>query len=158
MAETMKENISNEIERLSLHDSYLEKIERIDKSLIYTFDWGKLENYREKDIDEGIIIGKCILEFERFADESLIIDFSGSVGFENKSAKEIDFSPELFTDWLVLENKLEDKNRYCLSGLIDYQNISGWLSWQFSFKDFKLTWNDYISWEDWKNGKPIEDK
>ncbi len=43
----MKEEIFKDIDRLSLHDSSLNKIERSQDSLILIMDWAKLEDYIE---------------------------------------------------------------------------------------------------------------
>ncbi len=98
------------------------------------------------------------MTFNQIKNESLKLDFTGIVGHENKQSQEIDFNPELFNNWLILENKLEDKNRFKLSGLIDYKEVNGWLDWRLTFADFRLTWNNYITWMDWKNGKLVEDE
>jgi hypothetical protein len=85
----------------------------------------------------------------------LRLDYSGVVGHEDKQSVEIDYNVELFNNWLVLQNKLSDSNMFCLGGLIDYKDSSVWLDWQFSFGDFSLTWDNYITCIDWKSGKIV---
>lgn len=151
----MKEEVFKDIDRLSLHDSHIDKIQRSQDSLILTIDWAKLDDYAEQNIDEGIIIGKCELIFNHINNEVLRLDYSGVVGHEDKQSVEIDYNVELFNNWLVLQNKLSDSNMFCLGGLIDYKDSSVWLDWQFSFGDFSLTWDNYITCIDWKSGKIV---
>ncbi|WP_378187542.1 hypothetical protein ACE939_04265 [Aquimarina sp. W85] len=153
----MKEKIIENIARLSLHDSHIEKIEITKDKLILTIDWAKLDNYLEKEIDEGLILGKCELVFDGINEEKLRLDFSGIPGKENIEPKEIQFDIELFHDWLILENKAISKNKYCISGLIDLDNGSAWLDWSFLFSNFKLTWNNSITWIEWQNGKFVNE-
>ncbi|MDW3646037.1 MAG: hypothetical protein R8P61_03165 [Bacteroidia bacterium] len=151
----MKGRIMRNITRLSLHDSHIEKIEIIKNKLILNIDWAKLENYLEKDIDEGLILGKCKLVFDGINEERLRLDFSGILGKENIEPKEIQFDIDLFKDWLILENKAISKNKYCISGLIDLDDSSAWLDWSFSFSNFMLTWSNSITWIEWRNGKLV---
>ncbi len=151
----MKERIIQNITRLSLHDSHIEKIEIIKNKLILTIDWAKLENYLEKEIDEGLILGKCKLVFDGINEEKLRLDFSGIPGKEKIEPKDIPFDIDLFKDWLILENKTISKNKYCISGLIDLDDGSAWLDWSFSFSNFMLTWNNSITWIEWRNGKLV---
>ena len=44
----MKEEVFKDIDRLSLHDSHLDKIQRSQDSLILTIDWAKLGDYAEQ--------------------------------------------------------------------------------------------------------------
>ncbi|WP_298319624.1 hypothetical protein [uncultured Aquimarina sp.] len=152
----MKEKIVENIGRLSLHDSTLEKIEKTEDKLILTVDWAKLENYTEKNIGEGIILGQCELIFYGFNNENLKLDFTGTPGNENIEPKEIEFDILLFNEWLILDNKPNNGNKYCLNGLIDYEEKCGWLDWTFSFSKFKLSWNNSVTWEEWRNGKLVE--
>lgn len=154
----MKERITKNIDRLSLHDSHIEKIERTKDKLILTIDWAKLENYLEYDIKEGIILGKCELSFDGLNEENLRLDFTGIPDKENKESEEIQFDPELFHDWLILENKSVSSNKYCISGLIDLEDNSAWLDWSFLYSNFKLTWNNSITWTEWQNGKLISEE
>ena len=154
----MKEKIIKNINRLSLHDSHIEKIERTKDKLILLIDWAKLENYSENGIEEEIILGKCELSFDGFSDETLKLDFSGISGKENKEPREIQFNPELFQDWLILENKSVSSNKYCISGIIDFEDNSAWLDWSFLYSNFKLTWDNSITWIEWQNGKLINEE
>lgn len=153
----MKREIIENIARLDLHDSHIKKIQRVQDTLILTIDWAKLDNYIEKEIEEGIILGKCELTFDGFIKEKLSLDFSGITGNESIEPKEIQFDIELFNDYLVLENKTISHNKYCISGLIDIENNSAWLDWSFVFSNFKLTWKNSIIWIEWKNGKLVND-
>ena len=153
----MKNKISKNIDRLSLHDSHIETIEKSQNKLILTLDWAKLGNYSEVDIDQGIILSKCCLIFEELNDEKLRLDFSGFPDYKHLKPKEIEFNQELFQNWLILENKLVGQNIFCISGFFDYEKISGWLDWQFIYKHFELFWENHITWEEWKNGKSIEE-
>ncbi|TPN86312.1 hypothetical protein [Aquimarina algicola] len=152
----MKERIVENIKRLSLHDSILKKIDRIEDKLILTVDWAKIEDYTEKNIEEGLVLGNCRLTFYELNNESLTIDFRGTPGNENIAPKEIEFDIKLFKEWLILDNKSVDENKYCLNGLIDYENKYGWLDWNFYFSKFELSWNNYITWEEWRNGKIVK--
>ena len=122
-------------------------------------DWAKLEDYSEKSTDEGLILGKCELIFYGFRNEILKIDFTGTPGNENIAPKEIEFDIQLFREWLISDNKPKksnDGNRYCLNGLIDYEDKCGWLDWNFSFSAFELTWKNSITWKEWRSGKIVE--
>ncbi len=154
----MKEKITKNIDRLSLHDSHIDKIERTKDKLILSIDWAKLENYLENEIKEGIILGKCELSFYGLSEENLRLDFTGIPDNENKEPEEIQFDPELFQDWLILENKSVSSNKYCISGLIDLEDNSAWLDWSFLYSNFKLTWDNSITWIEWQNGKLISEE
>ena len=152
----MKEKIVENIDRLSLHDSTLRKIEKTEDKLILTLDWAKLENYSENNIGEGIILGKCELVFYEFNNENLKLDFTGTPGNENIEPKKIEFDILLFKEWLILDNKTNNKNKYCLNGLLDYEEKCGWLDWTFSFSKFKLSWNNSVTCKEWRNGKLVK--
>lgn len=151
----MKEKITKNIDRLSLHDSHIEKIERTKNKLTLTIDWAKLDDYLEKEIDEGLILEECKLVFDGIYEERLKLDFSGIPGKENFESKEIQFDIDLFHDWLILKNKSISKNKYCISGFMDFDNSSSWLNWSFLFSNFQLSWSNSITWVEWQNGKQL---
>ncbi len=154
----MREEIVENITRLSLHDSIIEKIDKTKDKLILVLDWAKLENYTEKNIGEGIILGKCELIFYGYIEENLKLDFSGIPDKKVFKPKVIQFDIDLFHNWLILQNKLILANKYLIGGLIEYENNSAWLDWSFSFLSFKLTWSNYITWVEWQNGKLINEE
>jgi hypothetical protein len=152
----MKEIIKEHIERINLHDSHIQKIERTGGNMIWTLDWAKLENYAESHVHESIVLGKCELVFEGFTDERLLVDYSGIPGKEKMASREIDFDPNYFESWLILVNKVEAPNRFCINGLIDFEGNSPWLNWHFSFSGFQLSWNKYITVDEWRRGKIVD--
>ena len=154
----MRQKIIENIARLSLHDSHIEKIGRTQDKLVLNVDWAKLDNHIEKSVEESIILGKCELIFDGFNNEHLRVDFTGSQGNEDIEPIEIAFDIQLLNEWLILENKLDTKNRYCLSGFVEYEGKCGWVDWSFSFLEFKFSWNNSVTLTDWKNGKHVEEK
>ena len=155
----MTETISRNLNRVSFHDSHIEKIIREnDDKIIFEIDWAKLENYTENKISEAIIIGKCELILEKIINEKLIID-NTNIKQENKlDSGEIEFNYELFKNGFLILTSECDNKKFKIGGIIDYYNeANGWLDWEFRYNKFELKWNDSVSQKEWLDGKELSE-
>jgi hypothetical protein len=57
----MKYSIENHLERLELHDSTIEQIQRNEKEIVIKLDWAKLADYSEVGIQDYLIVGQVNL-------------------------------------------------------------------------------------------------
>lgn len=148
------EKINLDITRLRLHDSHLEKITKLDNTLKIEFDWAFLTDYKEMKIDDGIVIGKSILEIIGYNKELFKLDFKGSTGFESKTSIEIPFADNILENWdVILDNEInEAEKKIKISGFYEYENIHCWIDWTFEYQEAELKWNSYALHEEWKKG------
>ena len=145
----MEFKISENIKRIELHDSSIDLLEISSDKIILTFDWAKLENYKEKNID-GIILGKCRLElcgiiettFEITTDEE-----TKSIPFPGDFQSRLD---------IISENNSENDNHIRIGSIINYGRKLAWSNWNLSFKKFDFYWNNHVTFEEWKNGAIAE--
>ncbi|PZW39028.1 hypothetical protein LX95_02166 [Mesonia algae] len=145
----MEFKISENIKRIELHDSSIDFLEINSDKIILTFDWAKLENYKEKNLD-GIILGKCRLElcgiiettFEITTDEE-----TKTIGFPDDFQSRLD---------IIGENDSENDNHLRIGSIINYDGKLAWANWNLSFNKFDFYWNNHVTFEEWKNGAVAE--
>ena len=148
------EKINSNVSRLRLHDSHLEKITKLDDTLKIEFDWAFLCDYKEMNINGGIVIGKSILEIIGYNSELFKLEFKGSVGFENKAPVEITFTDDIVQNWdVILDNEINDaEKKIKISGFYNYENITCWIDWTFEYHEVELKWESFVLHEEWKKG------
>ena len=151
----MKTEISNEISRLELHDSSFETITRHDNEIKITFDWSKLENLKEQNIAEPIIIGKTTMFLTGLNSEEFKV-------FEDNDIKKISTIP--VPDDIIegIENiganEIDDNNKKIkISGLYNKNGKLKWVEWSFHFDTCKVSWSSHITYTEWLNGKLPKD-
>jgi len=147
----MKHVLTDNLGRVSFHDSYIENISRSSTTIQVTFNWAKINNYHEENITEGIIISRCLFTLKGVTSEKFRL-------FDNSSKQWIaQKRPDNFEQHFreIGENKIED-GTYVFSGAFTPEIDYFWTEWLITFKQLRLEWNNHISHNDWKNGKSID--
>ena len=141
--------ISENIKRLELHDSLIDLLEINSDSIVLTFDWAKLENYKEGNLD-GLILGKCKLVLSGITKTAFEIITGGGT-------KIIEF-PKDFQSRLEIigENESKDDNHLRIGSLMNYDGKLAWTNWNLNFNKFSLYWNNHVTFEEWTNGTIAE--
>ena len=141
----MKFKISENIKRLELHDSSIDLLEINSDNIVLTFDWAKLENYEEKNLD-GLILGQCKLELSGIIKTTFEI-----ITDQETKITEI---PEDFQSRLEIigENDSKNDNHLRIGSIINYEEKSAWSNWNLRFIKFDFYWNNHVTFEEWKNG------
>ena len=145
----MEFKISKNIKRIELHDSSIDLLEFNSDNLVLTFDWAKLENYKEKNLD-GIILGKCRLELSGIIKSTFEI-------ITDEETKTIEF-PEDFQSKLDIigENDSENDNHLRIGSIMNYDGKLAWTNWNLNFNKFDFYWNNHVTFKEWKNGAIAE--
>lgn len=151
----MKEKISIDLNRLSLHDSIIENIIVSGSYLVLEFDWCGLTNYIEKNYEEVIIIGASTLKISGYQTKEIKLDFSAIPEYDKPEPEYIsfeDFNPLLFDP--IGESIIHDTTKTAkITGFYTHQGKFCWLDWVFVYESMILEWNSYITREEWLNGK-----
>ncbi|MAO09805.1 MAG: hypothetical protein CMC07_02645 [Flavobacteriaceae bacterium] len=145
----MKFKISENIKRIELHDSNIDFLEINSDSIIITFDWAKLENYNEENLD-GLILGKCKLELSGIIKKTFEI-------ITDEETKITEF-PKDFQSRLEIigENESENDNHLRIGSLMNYDEKLAWTNWNLNFNKFNFYWNNHVTFEEWKKGAIAE--
>jgi len=151
----MKEIISNNLSRLGLHDSSVEKIIYVGSDLVIMFDWCKLNDYEEKGFNDVIIVGRSSLLVENYRSDILKLDFGGTPGHNDRLPEFIAFDKfRNVPDFLISRNMVDDNLKVAkIEGLWKLDDIYCWLEWSFDYNYLTLEWDDFITREEWKQGK-----
>jgi hypothetical protein len=132
--------------RLSLHDSNLEYYSRRGTSLELAFDWAKLANFIEYQINKPIIMGRTILIFSGVQNEELSIYEDGTVNMLT--------SLELLDKLeLIVENELSETTKVLkILGTLTDAAGSHWVKWRFNFATCAIKWQGFITKTTWNSG------
>ncbi len=143
----MQHTITSELSRLDLHDSSFEKIIRQNQEIELTFDWAKLTNFIENNINEPIIIGKTILhltgvnseQFRVFPDDGKCVVVSSLDDFYNN---------------MIVLNEIDKTSQTIKIGAVCKNNDNyDWVEWHFGFATCKISWTSHVTRTEWTNGK-----
>ena len=141
--------ISENIKRLELHDSSIDLLEINSDNIVLTFDWAKLENYKEKNLD-GLILGKC----------KLVLSGITKTTFEIMTDKETKITefPKDFQSRLEIigDNESKGDNHLRIGSLMNNDGELAWTNWNLNFNKFSFYWNNHVTFEEWKNGAIAE--
>lgn len=151
----MQTIITLDISRLSLHDSSFKEIIRHDQDLDLTFDWSKLDNFKEQDINEAIIIGKTKMRFTGVYSEQFKI-------YDNNDNTK--FLLQELPDGYVTETEvigttsINDDTKTITFGRLHKDNGAyHWTEWSFKFGRCVVSWTSFVTYTEWQNGKlPID--
>jgi hypothetical protein len=145
----MKYRIENHLGRLELHDSTIVQIQRGEGDIAIKLDWAKLADFKEIDIEEGLIIGQSELILKGVSQEKLRFD-SGDVEVDQmKPAK------ELLNKLLIGTNEFikEENQQMIIEGGVSVGKEYYWMKWDVHFSSFLFQWNNHITYTEWQNGK-----
>gem|GEM_PF-3644642 len=139
---------SNDLNRLSLHDSTLESTTRRGTSLALVFDWAKLIHLAEENIAESIILGQTTLTLVGIEREVFEVykDETGSL-------HAISPAEGLSKLELIIDNKLLNPNNLAITGLFTEAAGSNWVEWRSTFTTCTIGWNTFITQAEWLAGK-----
>lgn len=141
--------ISSNIKRLSLHDSHFENVERIGNDIELTFDWAKLEDYNEGEIEDGLILGKTKLTIKGISNEK----FKGY--FDGAKWKPLTEPIDFVNSWQEIANtEIDEKLRQIqLDGMYNAENENYWIEWSFNYENCEIEWDSHVTFIEWKEGK-----
>lgn len=147
----MQTLIKSDISRLSLHDSSFEEIVRYGKNLKLTFDWTKLDNYKEANIDEAIILGRTKMFLEGVHSEHFrIYDPNDSTKYSVRSLPD-NYATE---SEVIGTNSINDDDKTVLIGRLYKENgIYHWTEWSFKFETCEVVWVSFVTYTEWQQGK-----
>ncbi|HLW08496.1 MAG TPA: hypothetical protein VKY45_13145 [Marinilabiliaceae bacterium] len=142
-------SIEANISRLSLHDSHLENLARIDDLTVATFDWAYLSDFIENGYETGIVLGRCKLKIRGITDEEFRVYKQEGKGYD------IEPIPNDITQcWDEIANTEIDelKQEMILDGIFTCGSISNWIEWKFNYASIELEWYSFITDEEWNKG------
>lgn len=145
--------ISSGLERLELHDSTIENLQRTQNALTLELDWCKLTDFIEGGITQGIIIGRAVLRFEDVSNEWVArYGDNDLVTIENHPVE----LAELFQ--LISQAEINSTGgRSKIAGLDNSLPLHNWVEWMFNFGACSLTWNSHVLHSEWLSGMLPQD-
>lgn len=145
----MEFKISENIKRLELHDSSINLLEINSNNIVLNFDWAKLENYKEENL-EGLIVGKCKLVLNGITKTTFEILTDGKTKM-TQFPKDFQSRVEI-----IGENESKNDDHLRIGALINYDGKLAWTNWNLNFNKFGFFWNNHVTLEEWKNGAIVE--
>jgi hypothetical protein len=146
-------SISNNPERIDLHDSYAESITRRGSDIIIPLSHGWVDNYEELGINEGIVFGSAILTFLNVEDERFKscreVMYVG-VPIEKPSDFESEYSRILRS---TFTKKTVGHSSYLMLDREETQ-VGGYnvVEWFIRHTHWTLEWDSYVLHSDWRKG------
>lgn len=133
-----------------MHDSYFTNLERIGQNIELAFDWGKLENFIEGNIEEAIILGATKLIIKGIVNEK----FRGYYHKE-KIWKPINTPKNIVNSWhSIAENHINEITKeIMINGMFTTEKEEFWIEWTFNYNSCEVEWNNYVTFSEWKEGK-----
>lgn len=144
----MTYKITNSINRISFHDSHIINSKLANNLIVLSFDWAKLDDYKEENLP-SLILGDCVLKLNEIRHSSLAVEtIKGkiSIEFPNKF-------PEQFEE--ILKNVSLHDNEISFEGFTTIDGIYQWTIWKLDFESFEFTWDRHITADEWKKGKVV---
>jgi hypothetical protein len=142
--------INDRIDRLELHDSKVLTKTRIGDKLTFEFDWAKLTDFKEKGL--GLIItGKSRLNLEHVISEKFFEVKERGITMEIDCP--VDFLSNLDT---IGENESKTNQIIRIDCFYKTSPEYRWIRWVIEFERFEFSWDNFVTQEDWQNGKVIE--
>ncbi|MEP6846602.1 MAG: hypothetical protein ABI861_11385 [Panacibacter sp.] len=140
--------ISKNINRLTLHDSHFEKEIREQNNIEVLFDWAKLDNFIEGDINEFIVLGKTTLRLNGISNEEL------RIFYDDHKFKVIAFPENIGQYWNQISyTTINDTEKYLLlDGLYDYEGKKCWAEWSLNYVSCEVEWDSFVTFNEWQNG------
>jgi hypothetical protein len=147
--------IKNDIHRLSLHDSKLLEVFVNHNEMELLFNWSKLENPHELNLNEAIILGKTSIKFTGVNSEE--ISFYSDTSKRSTSVLPKDFIKELYiitgNDFQSVTNSVKIHGLY-KSGNAEMYEI---VDWCFGFESCQISWTSHVTVSNWLNGaSPVD--
>lgn len=141
--------ITSDIKRLSLHDSHFENVARTGNNIDLTFDWAKLENFKEGGIEDGLVLGKTKLNIKGISDE----EFKGY--YDGANWKPLREPIDIVNSWQEVANTEIDEmtKKIQLDGMFETDKEHFWIEWSFSYDSCEIQWEHYVTFAEWKEGK-----
>lgn len=137
--------------RLNFHDSHFERITRSQNEIFIVFDWAKLENFIEENIQEPIIIGQTKLRIIGITEEQI------KSYYEGKNYNLIDLPENMVLYWgkgEILHSEIDDTSqKLSFEGLVNENGVYNWIEWSLKYENCEIEWNSYVTLTEWKNGK-----
>ena len=141
----MKYSIMKDLDRVSFHDSKIEKILREGNSIKITFDWSKVANCIEFNEKNGIVTKRCVFLIDEVEDEVFhLYDDELKSWLIKKNLPDFDAN---FTE--IGEVKIENQV-FIFSGAYRPDNNYYWIEWHIQFKNLNLSWDQHCSYDEWK--------
>lgn len=133
---------------MELHDSSIEKIERIGADVIITFDWAKLTDFKEKNLGL-LIIGASKVVLKNVKSEKCTEEQTKNV------VSEISIIPDDFLAQLgtIGENVSTSDNRIRIGVFYIKSPKYKWINLEFEFSDFEFIWDNHVTQDEWLQGK-----
>ena len=143
----MKYRIEGELERISLHDYYMEDVEFDSDEIIIRLSGGYLENFKEAGIFEGIVFRKANLVFLEVDSQSF--HTTNEIVMSKPLSFEDDYT-------LIGTNSITNDNgsNSFRIGLFNDESLENYyVEWIFNFKMGYLEWDKFITHAEWLAGK-----
>ena len=139
--------ITEDISRLVLHDSSVLTKSKIGDNLTIEFDWAKLTDFKENGIDL-IITGKAQLDLVNVISEEF---FEEKVkGISSQIDCPVDFLQRIDA---IGENESKTNEILRIGCLYKEPLKYRWIDWVIKFERFTFSWDNFVTHEEWMNGK-----
>lgn len=142
-------NIKNNINRIDLHDSVFQTLEKESNSIILILDWTIIEDYQEEDIHEPIILGKTIFSIEGISHEIIKV-VNVKTNIPAKNPKSVLFNNKC----KIKKYKINDNAKsITIEGNISINKEAYFTLWKFKYERCEVNSNSYYTLSNWINGE-----
>jgi hypothetical protein len=140
--------VNERIDRIDLHDSKFEVIERNSAIISIAFDWTILEDYEEEGIQEPVVLGITTMSAHGICKENIFIKK------DNNQCKTSNFPDDISKKWNTISNYKIDENSKLiqLSGVYIENNKEFGITWQFNYESCRIYSDSFFTLTNWENG------
>ncbi|GGK77305.1 hypothetical protein ACD591_20490 [Rufibacter glacialis] len=143
----MKYSFNTGLSRLELHDSSIEKLERVGTDVVIDFDWAKLADFAEMNLGP-LILGTSRIVLKNVKSEKYTEEITEGI------ISEISIPDDFLAYFETIgENKSTSDNYIRISGVYTKLPDYSWINLEFEFKSFEFTWDNHVTNEEWLQGK-----
>jgi hypothetical protein len=148
--------ITNNLGRISFHDSFIEKISRSFNELILHFDWAKIQNYGKDFNLIDIVVGECYLVLFGVTSEVFLKHQDTLGSGQVVGSDQVHIPMDIETAFSLIGHDEFSNNPFgqtlSLSGM--YEGVEGvyWLEYRIQFQSGGFYWNNHVTLADWHKG------
>ncbi|TAF33631.1 MAG: hypothetical protein EAZ57_05260 [Cytophagales bacterium] len=141
--------ITQDIQRLILHDARFKNEIRTNNDLVITFDFARLKHLTELGIHETVVLGKTTLAIKGIKNEQL------KAYYEGPKYRLIDFPENVGKYWNEVQNTEIDEHqkRLQLDGLFSKDGENFWVEWSLNYESCEVEWDSHITVAQWYDGQ-----
>jgi len=148
--------ITDNLGRISFHDSSIEKTSRSFNKLALHFDWAKIQNYGNDSNPIDIVVGECYLILSGVTSELFLKHQDTLCSSQVVGPLQVHVPIDIETAFSLIGHNEFSTTTYrqvlSLSGM--YEGVNGiyWLEQQICFQTGCFYWNNYVTLSEWWQG------